>query len=120
MTLDASALVTIHRRGADWEQLVQQAMDSGNARVPATALAEAGMILIAQGDLRDLVGLIELVQTLKLTVVPFTERDWCAAVHEYRRRRDSDTYASARFGDCLTAAVAVRTGTTVLAAPKAG
>lgn len=114
MTLDATALLVIHQRADGWERLVAQVMETGNARVPATALAEAGMVLVAEAGAFQLLGLMDLVTTLKLTVVPFTEADWVAAAREYRDRREINRRGSARFGRCLTAAVAARTGTEVL------
>ena len=87
---------------------------AGNARVPATALAEAGMVLAAEGSMLDVLDLDQIVRTLTLTVVPFTEADWSAAVREYHGRRRSGERDAARFGECLTAAVAARTGAEVV------
>jgi len=114
MTLDATALLAIQRRADGWERLVARVIEAGNARVPATALAEAGMVLAAEGSMLDVLDLHEIVGTLTLTVVPFTEADWSAAVHEYHRRRRSGERDAARFGECLTAAVAARTGADVV------
>lgn len=116
MTLDATALLAICRRADGWQQLVASVADAGNPRVSATALAEAAMVLVAEGDdLLDVLDLSQLVSTLKLTVVPFTEADWVRSVETYYARRRSGGPGSARFGECLTAAVAARTGTSVTA-----
>ena len=79
MTLDATALIAIHRHAPGWEALVARVVEHGHARVSATALAEAGMVLVAGGETLNLLGLSRLVHTLKLTVVPFTDADWHAA-----------------------------------------
>lgn len=42
MTLDASALLAIVCHEPGWEALVARILESDHARVPATALAEAG------------------------------------------------------------------------------
>jgi uncharacterized protein with PIN domain len=115
MTLDAHALLVIHRRAEGWERLVARVLAAGESRVPATALAEAGMVLTAAGgDQLDVLDLHRLVSTLKLTVVPFTEADWTRSVQTYTDRRRTGGPGVARFGECLTAAVAARTGTEVV------
>lgn len=120
VTVDASALLTILRRGEGWEDLVRQAMTPGNARVPATALAEAGIALATGGKFVDVLGLSEIVSTLSLTVLPFTGMDWRTALMEYRSRRDPNSQEVPGLGDCLTAAVAARTGTRVLSGTAPG
>jgi hypothetical protein len=75
VTVDVSALLRILGHGQGWEELVRRAMTAGNARVPATALAEAGIALAAGGDFVDVLGLSEIIDTLNLTVVPFTGAD---------------------------------------------
>jgi predicted nucleic acid-binding protein len=59
-----------------------------------------------------------LVRTLALTIVPFTEGDWSEAVMVYHSRRRSLGPGAARFGECLTAAVAARTGAAVVSEPE--
>jgi hypothetical protein len=83
----------------------------GNARVAATAPAEAGIALAAEGAFVDVLGLAEIVNVLHLTVVPFTDADWRTAVMECRNRRDPNSGEAPSLGDCLTAAAAARTGT---------
>ena len=120
VTVDASALLAILRHGEGWEVLVRQIIVRGNARVSATALAEAGIALAAGGDFVDVLGRSEIVDALNLTVVPFTGADWRTALIEYRHRRDPNTREAPGVGYCLTAAVAARTGTRVLSgAPPA-
>lgn len=55
------------------------------------------------------IALQDVVRELRLTVVPFTAADWTDAVIEYHHRRRSSA-DRARFGDCLSAAVAARMG----------
>ena len=62
----------------------------------------------------DVLDVQRLVTALKLTVVPFTEADWVASVNVYHARRRTGEPDSARFGECMTAAVAARTGTEVV------
>jgi uncharacterized protein with PIN domain len=120
MTLDASAIIAIVSRHPGWEGLVRQVTEAEAPRVPATALAEAGMVLVARKGIVALLAVSEVVSTLKLTVVPFTERDWRTAAREYYDRRESGDVDAARFGACLSAAVAARTGAELLTGPPVG
>jgi hypothetical protein len=74
--------------------------------------------LVAESDSPiEVLNLSALVRTLTLTVVPLTERDWSEAVMMYRSRRRSLGPGAARFGGCLTAVVAARTGSAVVSEP---
>lgn len=115
MTLDARALLAIVCHEPGWEDLVARVLQADHARVPATALAEAGMVLTAQDSVTCTVTLQDIVRELRLTIVPFTAEDWTNAVFEYSRRRRSSA-DRARFGDCLSAVVAARVGAKLVAA----
>jgi len=116
MTLDATALAAVLRRADGWEQLVATAHEAGATRISATAIAEAGMVLVAKDGVTGLLGMHEVLTQLQATVVPFTESDWFHAVQAYHDRLKSPALGPARFGACLTAAIAARTGAAVLSA----
>lgn len=117
MTLDAMALATVLNRADGWEVVVARAHQGAATRISSTAIAEAGMLMVAQHGVTGLLGMHEVLTQLQATVVPFTEADWFHAVQAYHDRLKSPALGPARFGACLTAAIAVRTGTAVLSAP---
>lgn len=117
MTLDAQALIAIVCQQPGWQDLVAQAMRADHPRVPATALAEAGMVLTSRDNVVSAMALYDVVRALGLTVVPFTERDWFEAVREYHRRLHAADAPRPRFGDCMTTVVAARTGSPVVTTP---
>ena len=55
-----------------------------------------------------------LVQELGVTVVPFGERDWHAAVDAFRRYGRGRHKAALNFGDCLSYAAAATANDTLL------
>jgi uncharacterized protein with PIN domain len=114
MTLDARTLIAIVCQEPGWEAVVDRVLRADHRRVPATALAEAGMVLTAQNNSLGSLEVRDVVRELRLVIVPFTEADWSCAVIEYFNRRRSGRAETARFGDCLTAAVAARTGAPVV------
>ena len=78
------------------------------ARSVLITLGEAGMVLAAREGIVTAMALHDVVRALGPTIVPFTERDWFEAVREYHRRRSAG--GAPRFGECLSAVVAARTG----------
>jgi uncharacterized protein with PIN domain len=111
MTLDASALVTVIRKGPGYEEIVTALSADPNPRICATAIVEAAILLGAAED--ALVGLDvrQAITHLNLTVVPFTQSDWYEAVLTYQRlKRTPDGGRRPTLGLCLSAAVATKTG----------
>ena len=112
MTIDARALVAIVRKEPGCERFVEAVADDENPRVPATALAEAAMLLAAWGDDLASITIQIVVDRLRLTVVPFTEDHWKEAVREYERVIQAGDRPA--LGRCLGAAVAARLGAPVV------
>ena len=112
MTIDARALVAIIRKEPGFEAVVEQLADDENPRVPATALAEAAMLLTARGDDLATITIQIVVDRLHLTVVPFTEGCWRDAVREYERLIQTGDRPA--LGRCLSAAVAAKLGAPVV------
>ena len=74
--------------------------------VGAPTLAEAGVVLTAKLGARALGLLSRFLQEAGLTVIPFTEDHWRAAVEAYARFGKGRPVANLNSGDCLTYAVA--------------
>jgi ribonuclease VapC len=104
--VDASAIVAVILREPGWERLVARlGTDEGKA-VPATALAEAGLVLTARIGKGAHALLSRLLEEADLTIVPFAREHWRVAVDAYARFGKGRHPADLNFGDCLTYAVA--------------
>lgn len=114
MTLDASALVAIVLKEPGYQEVVARLADDEHPRVPATALAEAGMILRARTGTSVGLKLQILINKLHLTVVPFTESNWHDALGAYEDYLRADPLSRPRLGACLSEAVATRLGSQLL------
>ena len=115
MTIDAAALVAMVLKSPGVEELVDAIAGDENRRVPATAIAEAGIILAARGSSLAEVELQILVDRLHLTVVPFTNEHWREAIRTYEKGMKKQDVERPRFGRCLSAAVAAKLGSRLLA-----
>jgi ribonuclease VapC len=112
MTLDSTALVAILFAEPGYLELVDAILDAEAVRVGAPTLVETGMVLAGRRGApagRELDG---LVRELAITIVPFGEAEWHAAVEASNRFGRGRHAAGLNFGDCLayaTAAVAADT-----------
>ena len=114
MTLDARALVAIILKEPGFEEIVSTLAGDENPRVPATALAEAGMILSARADTLAELRLQILIDQLHLTVVPFTNQHWRGAIRSYEVAAKAKDAVRPRLGQCLSEAVAAKLGSAVI------
>jgi ribonuclease VapC len=114
MTLDASALVAIVLKEPGYEEVVARLADDENPRVPATALAEAGMVMRARTGASVALKLQILINKLHLTVVPFTESNWNDALSAYEDGLEADPLSRPRLGACLSESVATKLGSQLL------
>jgi ribonuclease VapC len=110
MTVDARALVAIARKEPGFEGLVAQVVEDENPRVCATAVAEAAIILSTSGDWMSQLTLDVMIGQLGITVVPFTQDHWRAAVDAYQRGIKAGVSPAPAFGRCLSVAVAAKLG----------
>lgn len=107
MTLDSSALVAILFSEPGHLDLVDRILIAESVRVAAPTLVEASMVLAGRRR-TPAVGEVEaLVQELGVTVVPFGEREWHAAVAAFLRFGRGRHAAALNFGDCLAYASAI-------------
>jgi len=107
MTLDSSALVAILFSEYGHLDLIDRILAAESVRVAAPTLVEASMVLAGRRR-RPAAGEVDaLVQELGVTVVPFGEREWHAAVAAFLRFGRGRHAAALNFGDCLAYAAAV-------------
>ena len=106
MIVDASAIVGIILREPGWQDLVAKLAGADSPAVGAPTLAGTGLVLTAKLGRRAPGILARFLQEAELTVIPFGEPHWSAAVEAYARFGKGRHPASLNFGDCLTYAVA--------------
>jgi ribonuclease VapC len=107
MTLDSSALIAILFSEPGHLDLIDRILVAESVRVAAPTLAETSMVLAGRRR-KPAVGEVDaLVGELGVTVVPFGEREWHAAVDAFLRFGRGRHAAALNFGDCLAYAAAV-------------
>ena len=106
MIVDASALIAIALREPGHQTVVAKLTAASEAGIGTPTLVETGIVLSARlgRDARPI--LARLLQEAALTVVPFGEPHWRAAVDAYGRFGKGRHAAGLNFGDCLAYAVA--------------
>ena len=114
MIVDSSAIVAIVLREPGWEGLVARLGGEAAPAIGAPTLAEAGLVLTAKMGEKARIILSRLLQETGLTVIPFAEEHWRAAVDAYARFGKGRHAAALNFGDCLTYAVARLAGQPLL------
>ena len=107
MTLDSSALIAILFSEHGHLDLIDRILVAESVRVAAPTLVEASMVLAGRRRTKAVGEVEALVQELGVTVVPFGEREWHAAVAAFLRFGRGRHTAALNFGDCLAYAAAV-------------
>ncbi|PYQ96113.1 MAG: VapC toxin family PIN domain ribonuclease [Acidobacteria bacterium] len=107
MTLDSSALIAILFSEHGHLDLIDRILVAESVRVAAPTLVEASMVLAGRRRTKAVGEVEALVQELGVTVVPFGEREWHAAVAAFLRFGRGRHAAALNFGDCLAYAAAV-------------
>jgi ribonuclease VapC len=107
MTLDSSALIAILFAEAGHLHLIDRILVAESVRVGAPTLVETSMVLAGRRRTPAVGEVDVLVQELAVTVVPFGEREWHAAVAAFLRFGRGRHAAALNFGDCLAYAAAV-------------
>jgi ribonuclease VapC len=107
MTLDSSALIAILFSESGHLDLVDRILVASSVRVAAPTLVETNMVLAGRRRTSAVGEVAALVQELGVTVVPFGEREWHAAVAAFLRFGRGRHAAALNFGDCLAYAAAV-------------
>ena len=114
MTLDSSALVAILFGESGHLDLVDRILGADLVRVGTPTLVET-CIVCAGRRRTDPLGEVEvLLQELGVTVVPFGEREWKAAVDAVLQFGRGRHPARLNFGDCLAYAAAATANDSLL------
>lgn len=114
MTVDSSALIAVLFSEPGYLDLVDTMLQADAVRVGAPTLAETGMVLAGRRGTPAGRELDDLVRELGITVVPFGEAEWQAALQAYARFGRGRHKAALNFGDCLAYATAAVAGDTLL------
>ncbi len=114
MTIDSSALIAILLSEAGHLDLVDRILAAGSVRVGAPTLVETSMVFSSRRGTASTREVEELVKELGVTVVPFAEPEWHAAVAAFQRFGRGRHRAELNFGDCLAYAAAAVAGDTLL------
>lgn len=114
MTLDSSALIAVLFAEPGYLDLVDRILDAGHVRIGAPTLVEAS--IVAAGRRRWAGGgeVEGLLRELGVTVVPFGEIEWRAAVEAFGRFGRGRHAAALNFGDCFSYATAAVARDTLL------
>jgi ribonuclease VapC len=107
MTLDSSALVAILFSEHGHLDLIDRILAAESVRIGAPTLLETSMVLAGRRRTSAVGEVDALVQELGVTVVPFGEREWQAAMAAFLRFGRGRHAAALNFGDCLAYAAAV-------------
>ena len=114
MTVDSSALIAILFGEHGHLDLVDRILSAGAVRVAAPTLVETSMVFAARRKAATANEVRALVQEFGVTVVPFAERDWHAAVDAFLRFGRGRHQAALNFGDCLSYAAAANANDSLL------
>ncbi len=106
MTLDSSALVAILFAEPGHLDLVDLILQADVVRVGTPTLVETEIVLSARRGKPAATDVQDLLEELHVTVVPFGESDWRAAVRAFEQFGRGRHKAGLNFGDCLSYAVA--------------
>ena len=114
MTLDSSALVAVLFSESGSLDLVDRILEANAVRIGAPTLVEASMVFAARKGGDGTREVDELIKELGVTVVPFAEAEWRAAMAAFQRFGRGRHQAALNFGDCLAYATATVAGDTLL------
>ncbi len=101
MTVDSSALVAILFAEPGYLDLVDRILAADHVRVSAPTLVEASLVLAGRRRSAAADEVDALVRELGVTVVPFGETEWHAALTAFLRFGRGHHRAALNFGDCL-------------------
>ena len=106
MTLDSSALIAILFGEHGHLDLIDRILAADHVRVGTPTLVETSLVFAGRRRTTAVGELEGLLRELDVTVVPFGEREWRAAVEAFLRFGRGRHKAALNFGDCLAYAAA--------------
>lgn len=101
MTLDSSALLAILLGEAGALDLVDQILEADTARIGSPTVVETAIVLSSRRGKPSLNEVVELIEELGVTIVPFDTLQMSAAVGAFERFGRGRHKAALNFGDCL-------------------
>jgi len=101
MTIDSSALLAILLGEGGALDLVDQILEADTARVGAPTVVETAIVLSSRRGKPSLNEVVELIEELGVTIVPFDALQMSAAVEAFERFGRGRHKAALNFGDCL-------------------
>ncbi len=106
MTLDSSVLIAILFGEYGYLDLIDRILAADHVRAGTPTLVETSIVFAGRRR-TEAVGEVEgLLQELGVTIVPFGETEWHAAVSAFLRFGRGRHPAALNFGDCLAYAAA--------------
>ena len=114
MTLDSSVLVSILFAEPGHMTLVDKILEADHVRIGAPTLVEASLVYAGRRKAASAREVDDLVRELGITVVPFGEPEWTAAVRAFLKFGRGRHPAALNFGDCLAYAGASVAGDSLL------
>lgn len=114
MTLDCSAIVAVLFAEPGYLELVDKMLEAEQLRVGAPTLVETSLVVTGRRRATGRGDVEGLMKELGVTVVPFGELEWRAAVDAFARFGRGRHEAALNFGDCLAYASAVVARDTLL------
>ena len=106
MTLDSSALIAILFGEHGHLDLIDRILAADHVRVGTPTLVETSLVFAGRRRTKAVGELEGLLRELDVTVVPFGEREWRAAVEAFLRFGRGRHKAALNFGDCFAYAAA--------------
>ena len=106
MTLDSSALVAILFGESGHLDLIDRILGAEHVRVGAPTVVETSMVFAGRRRTKAAGEVEALLREMGVTVVPFGEREWHAAVAAFLQFGRGRHSAALNFGDCLAYAAA--------------
>jgi ribonuclease VapC len=106
VTLDTSAIIAILFAEPGYLDLVDRILAAGQVRVGTATLVETGLVFAGRRRTQASGELEALLRELDVTIVPFGEREYRAAVDAFLRFGRGRHKAALSFGDCFAYAVA--------------
>jgi ribonuclease VapC len=100
MVIDTSVLIAILFDEPDRRSLIATIEAAGERNLSAMSKLEAGMVAVGQRGKRMISELDDLLRDLKITVVPFDERQANIARDAFARYGKGRHKAALKFGDC--------------------
>jgi ribonuclease VapC len=101
MTIDSSALLAILLGEGGALDLVDQILEADTARVGTPTVVETAIVLSSRRGKPSLNEVVELIEELGVTIVPFDALQMTAAVEAFERFGRGRHKAALNFGDCL-------------------